>query len=317
MSQALERTDVRANAHAALQVSPALADLLSKSLSPNTYSTYRTALERLRLWLAGRELNDATLAEHVAYLHGQGFAPSTISIAVAAASRIATANGIESPKGALTTEALMSVRREGRSRGRGQSDALTYDGLVAILSTCSLPVEHERKIETPAQARKRGLVDAAIASLLFMAGMRRSEVAALTWDCIADAEGGNVLVQVKESKTNKEGELDLRLLKNGAAKALRDLRDVRQAEGRANPDAPVIGLSSKSINRRFQNACEVAGISGRLTAHSGRIGLASELVTRGASIGAVALAGGWKSDKMALHYAKRARVEQGAVATYF
>ena len=42
-----------------------------------------------------------------------------------------------------------------------------------------------------------------IAGLLFMAGMRRSEVSALRWVDVADAtDGDGILITVRRSKTN-------------------------------------------------------------------------------------------------------------------
>ena len=59
-----------------------------------------------------------------------------------------------------------------------------------------------------------------------------------------------------------------------------------------------------------------AGIERRVTAHSGRVGLASELTSRGASATDVMLAGNWKSARMVAHYSAGATAERGAVARY-
>ena len=63
-------------------------------------------------------------------------------------------------------------------------------------------------------------------------------------------------------------------------------------------------------------AAAVAGLPERLTAHSGRVGLASELTARGASTTAVMLAGAWKTARMVAHYSAGATAELGAVARY-
>ena len=63
-------------------------------------------------------------------------------------------------------------------------------------------------------------------------------------------------------------------------------------------------------------AAAAAGIARRVTAHSGRVGLASELTARGASTTAVMLAGNWKTARMVAHYSAGATAERGAVATY-
>ena len=106
----------------------------------------------------------------------------------------------------------------------------------------------------------------------------------------------------------------MRYLKNGAAKAIRTLRTDRPD---AAPTDRVIGLSPLQIQRRFTAAAAAAaGIEARLTAHSGRVGLASELTARGASTTEVMLAGNWRTARMVAHYSAGATAERGAVAKY-
>ena len=66
---------------------------------------------------------------------------------------------------------------------------------------------------------------------------------------------------------------------------------------------------------RFQAAARAAGVE-HVTAHSGRVGLASELTSRGASTTDVMLAGNWKTSRMVAHYSAGATAERGAVARY-
>ena len=61
---------------------------------------------------------------------------------------------------------------------------------------------------------------------------------------------------------------------------------------------------------------KAAGIEGRITGCSGRVGLASELTARGASTTETMLAGGWKTARMVAHYSAAATAELGAVAKY-
>ena len=74
-----------------------------------------------------------------------------------------------------------------------------------MLATCHRP-------------RRRGRLDAVIAGLLFMGGLRRSEVAALRWADVEDAgDADGILVTVRRSKTNQDGETnDVRYVKDGA-----------------------------------------------------------------------------------------------------
>ena len=93
-------------------------------------------------------------------------------------------------------------------------------------ATAERPRTDGRGVESHTTAQRRGRMDAVIAGLLFMAGMRRSEVSAVEWRDVTDAtDGAGVLVAVRQSKTNPDGDTaDLRYLKNGAARAVRTLR---------------------------------------------------------------------------------------------
>ena len=210
---------------------------------------------------------------------------------------------------------LGGYRRTAADRGRGQAAPLSADGLAAILATAERPRTDGRGVESTATAQRRGRTDAVIAGLLFMGGLRRAEVSALEWrDVSAATDGDGMLIAVRQSKTNQEADAgDVRYLKNGAARAIRTLRADRPD---AAPTDRVIGLSPLQVGRRFSAAARAAGIEARLTAHSGRVGLASELTARGASTTEVMLAGNWKTARMVAHYAAGATAERGAVAKY-
>ena len=146
-----------------------------------------------------------------------------------------------------------------------------------------------------------------IAGLLFMGGLRRAEVSALEWRDVSDAsDGDGLLITVRQSKTNQEGDAaDVRYLKNGAAKAIRTLRtDLDQ-----RTPLPTDRVDRVRPRCRFSAGSppppHTAGIEARLTAHSGRVGLASELTARGASTTEVMLAGNWKTSRMVAHYSGR------------
>ena len=219
------------------------------------------------------------------------------------------------PDGPHTARVLAGFRRTAGARGRGQAPPLTCDGLAAILATAQLPRRTGLGMESAETAARRGREDAAIAGLLFQGGLRRSEVAALTWADVTEAtDGQGLVIAVRTSKTNQDGAAaDRRYLKNGAAATIRTLRTHRATR---DDTAPVLGLSPRSIGRRFTAAVAAAGIETRLTAHSGRVGLAAELTARGASTTETMLAGNWKTARMVAHYSAGAAAERGAVKKY-
>ena len=291
---------------------PKLADA---SISVNTRRAYAGALRRLDAWRGAAPVDDASLAVYLGELFEAGRAPATAALAVAAVRFRAKLAGQPDPAGEATARVLGGYRRTGSDRGRGQAAPLSADGLAAILATAERPRTDGRGVESHTTAQRRGRTDAVIAGLLFMGGLRRSEVSALEWRDVADAsDGDGVLITVRTSKTNQEGDTaDVRFLKNGAAAAVRTLRTDRPD---AAPTDRVIGLSPLQIQRRFTAAARAAGIEAHLTAHSGRVGLASELTARGASTTEVMLAGNWRTARMVAHYSAGATAERGAVAKY-
>ena len=100
---------------------------------------------------------------------------------------------------------------------------------------------------------------------------------------------------VRRSQTNQDGETnDVRFVKAGVARAIRTLRAFTNPE----PAGRVVPLSPQMIGLRFTAAALVAGVESRVTAHSGRVGLASELTSRGASTTDVMLAGNWRTSAL-------------------
>ena len=292
---------------------PTTRRLADASISVNTRRAYAGALRRLDAWRGAAPVDDASLAVYLGELFEAGRAPATAALAVAAVRFRAKLAGQPAPAGEATARVLGGYRRTAADRGRGQAAPLRADGLAAILATAERPRTDGRGVESPTTAHRRGRLDAVIASLLFMGGLRRSEVSALEWRDVSDAsdgDGDGMLIAVRQSKTNQEGDAaDVRYLKNGAANAIRTLR---AADADAAPTDRVIGLSPLQIQRRFT----AAGIEARVTAHSGRVGLASELTARGASTTEVMLAGNWKTSRMVAHYSAGATAERGAVRKY-
>ena len=99
-------------------------------------------------------------------------------------------------------------------------------------------------------------------------------------DVVDSTDGDGMLVTVRRSETNQEGEVnDVRFVKDGVARSLQTLRAATSPE----PGDRVVPLSAQMIGLRFTAAAQAAGVQRRVTAHSGRVGLASELTSRGAS----------------------------------
>ena len=79
-----------------------------------------------------------------------------------------------------------SYQRTAAGSRRGQARPFGVSDLAAVLATCYRPRPRGRVVESDQVALERGRLDAVIAGLLFMAGMRCSEVSALCWADVTD-----------------------------------------------------------------------------------------------------------------------------------
>ena len=132
-------------------------------------------------------------------------------------------------------------------------------------------------------------MDVALLSVLRDGLLRRSEAAALTWGDVELRDNGSALLQVRQSKTDPEGVV--LYIGREAAEALRAIRPVVQL---LDLNVPVFGLSARQIGRRVK----AAGLGEGFTGHSGRVGMAQDLVRNGVELPALMSAGRWKSARM-------------------
>ena len=191
-----------------------------------------------------------------------------------------------------------------------QAAALTLEGVAAIRATASIPRSGPTgRTESPEQARRRGIIDVALASTMLDCLLRRAEAAALTWGDVDFREDGSARVTVRRSKSDPDGEGAVLYAGHAATRALKACREVTGDGGH------VFGIRSGcSVARRITAAASAAGLDGRITGHSARIGMARALVAAGESVAAIMVAGRWASARMPAYYARGELAAKGAVA---
>lgn len=283
----------------------ATLELMKSSIAPNTYRAYRQALTHLDAWRKGRVINDAAMAEYVAYLHKGGKSPSTIALAVAAVRCVAKRQGIP-VVGLKTEDALKGARRQGRGRGRGQVSGLDW-GAVDVL--CDL---------SESDGTLAGLRDAALIRVMSDAMLRVSEAVAIDVDHLqSDA------LFIPHSKTDIEGKGAHIYLGAPTRDVLnRWLCDAGVYEGAVfrrigkGGNVGVGGLSSEAVRCIIRKRAKAAGVEGNFSGHSLRVGAAVSLAHAGATVPEMQVAGRWADSQMPAHYAGAALAKQGAVAKY-
>ena len=284
--------------------------LAAASLSANTQRVYARALLRLETHLAERALDDAGLAAYLAGLFEAGRSPAAASQVVAAVRLRAKLRGLPSPAGAATDRVLAGIRRAGRDRGRGQVAGVAWaqaDAAAALAATDTRSLN--------------GLRDAAILSVASDAMLRVSEVAALDVNDIERAADGTGRLTIRASKTDQEGSGVVVFL---GAPTVRRVLAWTEAAGlrhgalfRRVRRGDVLGpgrLSARAIRTLIARRAADAGVEGRVSGHSMRVGAAQSLAAAGASVVEMQVAGRWHSPAMPGRYARGELAARGAVA---
>ena len=253
-----------------------------------------------------------TVAAHLAAI-AETASAATLKVRRAAVGAAHRAAGLDDPAGSeLVRKTLAGLVRENAAPQR-QARALGLAELAAIRATACNPRTGRQsgRTESKERALERGRADIALCAVLFYAGLRRSEAAALKWADVDPGADGSGLLAVRRSKTDPEAEGSVRYLPRAVMEALGAMRPEE-----AGPEASVFGLSARQIARRVEAAAIAAGLGSGFSGHSGRVGLAAELSRAGASTHEIAAAGGWQSAGMVIRYTRRETAKRGAVARY-
>lgn len=290
-----------------LAISTESRDLIRQGVASNTIKAYQTAMQKLAGWLGSRGLTDTLLAAYITDLHTQGKAPTTIGQVVAAvrwqAKHLSIDEDFSLP---ITTHTLASLRREGRGRGRGQVEGLTWRDV--------------ERVTTFAEADKTvtGLRDSAMILLMSDGLLRVSEVVGVN---VGDLN--KTTLTVRSSKTNQEEySEDLHICESTYRVIKRYLTKANITQGalfrqiRRGDNVQSDRLTDFSARRIIQKRASAAGVKGFISGHSLRVGSAVSLAQAGASVVDMQVVGRWKSAQMPVHYTKAELAKQGAIARF-
>ena len=286
--------------------------LAAASLSANTRRAYAGALKRLDTSIGEGVLDDTALAGYLATLFAEGRAPAVAGQVAAAVRLRAKLLGETSPVGPATDRVLAGFRREGRHRGRGQVGGVTWAQADAASA-----------LATGDTRTLAGLRDAAIVALASDAMLRVSEIAAIDVADLTHLEDGAGLLKIRASKTDQEGRGAVAFL---GAPTMRRVRAWSDAAGhttgalfRRVRRANVVGdanISARAVRTIIAKRAAAAGVEGRISGHSLRVGAAQSLAAAGASVVEMQIAGRWESVTMPARYASGQLAARGAVAKF-
>ncbi len=277
-------------------------------LAPGTRYTCDRALLGLDRWLDGRPLTDGSLADHLGALFDRGLAPASAATAVAAVQDRARRQGEASPAGARTEAALSAFRRDGAGRGPGQVVGIRWgqaDRMARLAESCG---------------NARGLRDALLIRIMSDCLLRVSEAEALDVSDVEFVRDG-LLVTIRRSKTDQEGRGAALFAGPETARLARKWFGTARVDGGplfrpVNKAGRVAGtrLSGRSVRDIVKERAADAGIEGRVSGHSLRVGSAQSLRDAGATVTELMDAGRWTRVDTMAGYVRAQDAAVGAVA---
>lgn len=288
----------------------------TESHAPKTLRSYKTAWKQFQAWCSdeGYESLPAapeTVAAYLTERARQGLSRSSLSIDRAAVRYFHETAGYD-PTGSAGVKRVMSGLRRRAAKhqsGARQATGIRRTDLAAIRATAMNRRQWNGRMESEAAAKHRGAVDIALLETMHNGLLRRSEAVALRWRDVEFCDDGSARVTVRRSKSDQEGEGAVQFIGKDAAAALEAIR------GDAGDDDRVFGLQSgRAVSSRIAAAARAAGLKGRFSGHSPRVGCLLDLVAAGESLAAVQVAGRWKSARMPATYARSELAGNSAVA---
>ena len=284
-----------------LTIASGTGEEIRANVSDNTLKAYEHATRKLEDWLDGRALNDVVLAEYIRFLHAKGKSPATINLLLSAVKWMAEYHGIEDVAGPITKRIWSDIRGENRQAGRRRADGLTWEEVERVCTVAE-------SSETVA-----GLRDAAMISLMSDCLLRISEAVAVDVEDIGEA--GLQIHRTEQSDVLYICEWTRRLIEryrreSGIASGAL-FRRIR-FQNHVTEDRLGVKGAREAIRRRATEA----GVAGRISGHSLRIGSAASLAEAGATVKEVQQAGRWQGPTMPARYVREMPAERSPVERY-
>lgn len=292
---------------------------LSASLAASTRYAYLRHWKAFEEWAASRNYTVApakpeTVAAHLADF-GRTARASTLRVRRAAIGAAHRAAKFPDPTANEVVKRALGglVRQIGDSQR--QAAPLTAWALDKIRATACLQRsggQVRRRRESVETARRRGLIDIAICSVMRDALLRREEAAVLTWGDITVEADGSGRLTVRRAKNDQDSRGATLFL---GRQAVRDLAEIKPSK--PEPSDRVFRISGSQVSRRIAAAARAAGLCGSFSGHSPRIGMAQDLAAHGISLPELMQAGRWADSSMPARYIRRQIAARGGVAKYY
>lgn len=232
---------------------------------------------------------------------------------------------------------VLKVRlRKAKKLAPRQTEPLSSDDVQAVLGVIEESPGDTRARRRSKEEGRRDLRDAALLRLASDTLCRESELAVVQIeDFERKGDGSGWTLFVGRSKTDQDGVGAYRFVSNETHNAISEWcaksgieggyvflpiggrpkrAPTNQGAGGAEIEQPAPHITPDQIARIMRRRALRADINRRITGHSARVGSAIDLIEAGFSMSDAAFAGGWESERMVRHYAKKAKAGSNAMA---
>ena len=216
----------------------------------------------------------------------------------------------------LVRSDLRKYRRQDRTVPRGV-DGITRE----LFEMIEAAAPRRMKGEWPDRTTRRAALDLALIALMRDCLLRRSEAAAVTWGDIKVERKGlhwYGVLTIPFGKTDQDGKGEVGYI---SISTLARLQQMAVACGKdiTKKNEWVFGNGSKGMTsvhmaRRIKKACAHAGLMGKFSGHSPRVGMAVDLAIYDTPLVGIMQSGRWRIPATVMRYIRSIAVGDGAVA---
>ena len=290
------------------------------SVAEGTRGVYEKHLGYFASWCDGRGIpRDQVVTEHLqVYLRemreNRGISLSWLGCASGA---VKNALEWEGRAGAVDWDEVSRQLRVYRKWDRQQPasvDGLTGEYFEMVVAAAWIP----DKGEWPEKTARRATLDIALISVMRDSLLRRSEAAAIRWgDITIERTPGHVfgVLRIPFSKTDQDGKGAVGYLHLDTMVRLQEMAAACGKDPSDNNES-VFGIGEAQVARRIKAACERAGLPGKFSGHSCRVGMAIDLALGGSKLTEIMQSGRWRIPSTVIRYIRLIAAGQGAVARW-
>ena len=241
---------------------------------------------------------------------------STLRTAVAAVGYFHNMKGHPSPCANPGLRLVMRGLARKNGRAARQVKGIIQQDFDAIVNSARKP----RPGETVATAERRAVLDIALISFMRDGLLRRGEAAAAKWSDLEVVHGGVDgerwgALTIPRSKTDQDGEGIPVVMTDETLDRLDEMKAYYPRRRRQRMGC-IFPIGERQIANRIKDAAYFAGLAGRYSGHSPRVGMVIDLVVDGVEKPSLMKEARWSSDRMISRYAGNIEVSRGAVAKY-